>query len=212
MLSSTKIIRLAIAAAVAGIVCSGGASAASRNYQTVGKRAVHSRNNDNQKKNAATAAAAAAGLVAEHSRRNLAHEPTPVPTAGPTSAIVVGQPRQIGPGMTDEPTGTLTPEPTMGATSDNVNQMILEEFEEMVVEEIEAGVAEEPTPVAGTLVVAGTDQPTPMPTPMPTPEATKPERVTDEPTGESEFSHMYVKLSEVATLRCMYGQKRRRRK
>ena len=71
--------RLAIAAAVVGILCSSGASAASRHYQTVGKRAANRRNNDNQKK-------------------------------------------------------------------------------------------------------------TPMP--MPTPEATKPERVTDEPTGESEFSHM----------------------
>ena len=67
--------------------------------------------------------------------------------------------------MTDEPTGSLTPEPTM---VDNINQMILEEFEEMVIEE------KEPTPVAGTLLV-------------PTPEATRPEPVTDEPTGESKF-------------------------
>ena len=71
--------------------------------------------------------------------------------------------------MTDEPTGSLTPEPTM---VDNINQMILEEFEEMVIEE------KEPTPVAGTLLV-------------PTPEATRPEPVTDEPTGESKFSSAF---------------------
>ena len=71
--------------------------------------------------------------------------------------------------MTDEPTGSLTPEPTM---VDNINQMILEEFEEMVIEE------KEPTPVAGTLMV-------------PTPEATRPEPVTDEPTGESKFSSAF---------------------
>ena len=183
MLSATKAIRLALAAALVGLLCSlDGASAAARNHPTVGKRAASSsRNNDGQKKNAA------AGLLlhahAPHNddqRRSLAHdssEPTPAPTAEPTLAIVAGQPRQIGPGMTDEPTAnSLTPEPTMAATVDTVDQMILEEFEEMVVGEVEGA--------------AGTDQPTPVPTPeatpVPTPEATKKrERVTDEPTEES---------------------------
>ena len=179
MLSATKAIRLAIAAALVGLLCSlDGASAAARNHPTVGKRAASSsRNNDGQKMNAA------AGLVALHDddqRRSLAHdssEPTPAPTAEPTLAIVAGQPRQIGPGMTDEPTdSSLTPEPTMAATVDTVDQIILEEFEEMVAGEVEGA--------------AGTDQPTPVPTPeatpVPTPEATKKrERVTDEPTEES---------------------------
>ena len=140
MLSSTKAIRIAIAAAFVGILCGlDGASAASRNYQqTVGSRAADRKNNDRQKHNAAA------------EERNLAAD------------LRVLQ-------MTDEPTGSLTPEPTM---VDNINQMILEEFEEMVIEE------KEPTPVAGTLLV-------------PTPEATRPEPVTDEPTGESKFSSAF---------------------
>ena len=172
MAPSTKSIRLAIAAALVGILCGlGGVAARNDQQQTVtGKPPNRQRAANNDRLPVADFKELSNDN--RNNRRRLEHEPTP----DPTSVVVMGEPRQIGPGATDEPTGgSLTPEPTMAATgNDNVNQMILEEFEEMVAEEIE--------PVEGTLVVAGTDPPTPRPTPA----ATQPERVTDEPTGADE--------------------------